>query len=295
MSWRVESQRDRANPAWTRRRLCSLPVGEVSGFFVAQPDNSMPAFLRLQMIVLAFVAVLPMHAVLPTGNPGELVVRGTIPHCKALPNDPQDKLPLPRPGPYTTIMPDEAGPGFHLIGPLKSGAPNDMTHRDVWLRGGNALGDFIFRAPQDGTPFCIGARSVRPKGYVQLKHSMFGKDYACKYLRFSLFVASRKAEGTIWLNGGDHAGGGAYNTFVAVPIPKKMAWTPVMLQVGPVDRQSHWVGYGVVLGKGDVWFVQPKFEVIPNSELARYHRKEIEDCEHGNSKQRWQEDDGVHL
>ena len=252
----------------------------------------------VQNILMLACASWPLPSTAQSGpqSSDDIIVRGVIPHCKPLSNDPQDSLPLPEPGKYMTIVPEPASGSFKIVPPMKAGTPRVTAGPDVWLRQGSALADFNFRVPKDGTPLCIGSKSMHPRGQVQLMHSMDGKEFACTYLRFTLFVASRKAQGIIWLNGGDHTGGGDYNLFVKVNLPDKMSWTPIMLQVGPVDLRSHWVGYGVVLQKGDVWFVQPKLDIVSADQLSSYHRRDLEACKRGHYSGQWgQENEGHKL
>lgn len=259
----------------------------------------MRALSCLQMIFLAFGAFRPLAAQAPAAadDPGELVVRGTIPHCKALPNDPQDALTPPRPGQLVTLVPDVVTGSYHFMPNMKNGHPNVKADPDLWLRSGDTLANFTFRTPKDGTPFCIGQKPGRGGGMAKILKIMDAQPFACRFVRFSLFVAARKADGVIWLNGGYHGdkNPGAYTTYVAAPIPKQMSWTPILLQVGPIDKEAGWVHLGVHLTKGDVWFVQPKFEVIDDSELSPARRKDAELCQSNRHTHFWQQPDNTKL
>jgi hypothetical protein len=173
---------------------------------------------------------------------------------------------------------------------IKDGKPNVKASPDRWLRSGNALADFTFRVPDSDAPLCIGAKTNTSDAQAKLVKIMDSRPYTCRFLRFSLFIASRKAEGVVWLNGGFHGKNqGAYTAYAGAPIPKRMSWTPVLLQVGPVDKEAGWVHFGVAISKGDVWFVQPKFEVIADSELSARRRKDEELCLSSRPKNFFQE------
>lgn len=250
---------------------------------------------RLQMLLLLLGSVLPLGAQTPAAD--DIVVRGAIPHCKALPGDPEDALPATPAGKLVTIVPDEQNGGYRIIPNMKDGRPSVKASPDLWLRSGDALSNFIFRMPHDGTPYCIGKKPGHSGGVAKIMKIMDAAPYACRFLRFSLFVAARKAEGVIWLNGGYHGNknAGVYTTYAAVPIPKRMSWTPVLLQVGPIDKEAGWVHLGVHLVKGDVWFVQPIFEVIPASELSPERRKDADICRSNRRTKFWQQPDDSKL
>ncbi len=260
----------------------------------------MHAVIRLQMIVVLLGGALSLAAQSPPVDmpSNDVVVRGALPHCKPMPNDPQDALALPQDGPQSvpagynvSIIPDGKSGGFRVVpnGIDTTDAKGHVTRTinpetalGIWLRSaeGHGFANFTFRVPADGTPLCIGAKSDRPEGHGRLETIFPGKNYACRFLRFSLFVASRKAKGLIWLNGGNVTPslGADHIFFTQTDIPDRMAWTPVMLQVGPIDPDPKAVHFGIDLVHGDVWFVQPKFEIIPDAELSPRHRRDMEVC-----------------
>lgn len=243
------------------------------------------------MAALLIVGVPPLGAEAPQDGQ-DVVIRGTIPHCKPLPNDPQDGLAPPGSSELFTIVPALNG-GFRFVPNIKNGRPQVIADPDLWLRSGAKLANFTFRLPKDDTPFCIGLKAGHSGGMAKIMKIMDAQAYACRFVRFSLFVAARKAEGVIWLNGGFHGSknAGAYNTYAAVAIPQRMSWTPVLLQVGPIDQEAGWLHLGVHLTRGDVWFVQPRFEPIAESELSPQRRKDAEICRSNRHAPFWQQRD----
>lgn len=256
----------------------------------------MRACVRLQIFVLLTGGPIPLYA---SGAPddGEVIVRGTIPHCKPLSDDPQDALVPPLSKELITIVPDAPNGGFRFVPNLRDGRPQVKASPDLWLRSGAKLANFTFRVPKDGTPLCIGLKPGHSSGQAKIMKIMDAMPFACRFVRFSLFVAARKADGVIWLNGGFHGNknAGAYNTYAAVSIPSRMSWTPVLLQVGPIDKEAGWLHLGVHLTRGDVWFVQPRFDVIPDSELSAARRKDAEICRSNRHTPFWQQRDNEKL
>lgn len=177
------------------------------------------ACVRLQIFVLLTGGPIPLYA---SGalDDGEVIVRGTIPRCKPLSDDPQDALVPPLSNELITIVPDGQNGGFRFVPNLRDGRPQVKASPDLWLRSGAKLANFTFRVPKDGTPLCIGLKPGHSSGQAKIMKIMDAMPFACRFVRFSLFVAARKADGVIWLNGGFHGNknAGAYNTYAAVVV-----------------------------------------------------------------------------
>lgn len=208
----------------------------------------------------------------PDSN-SEIVVTGFPPHCQPRPGDAQDEptAAAPMDSRWRGMQADKKNGGYKAVERYyrRSGA---LTDQGVWRRAGDALPDFIFRVPSDGSPLCIGARVRSPRGSVQLQQLLHPGPYRCKYVRFTAFVATRRADAWLWLNNG---GGGPMMT----EIEGDHVWMPVLLQQGLVGVYNSNVSFGVVLRKGDVWFYKPQLEIVPDAELPKSARGAKEDCE----------------
>lgn len=220
--------------------------------------------------------------------PGEVVVRAYVPRCKARPDDPQDQVDLTSAATEAkqqVIRLDAATGSYGLF-------PDDypVTGPDVWQRDGTRLDQFTFRVPDDGSPLCIGAKSRFAQGFAQLRRSFQAKTYWGKVLRFTAFVATRRAvDVRFWLAAGEGsysegrkvkagrnivAGGDALRT----PIQGNHAWMPISYIMEPVPCSAGEISYGVTLdGGGDVWIYKPELTVIPDNELPSFprHGKEM--------------------
>ncbi len=130
---------------------------------------------------------------------GDIVVRGA-PRCYDRDGDPFDTVPVPRGiGVQSVIGPDATGTvRWH---------PDDepILGPSVWQRTGNAIGDYRFRVPADGTkPLCIGALPFATQGFGQLRRIVTAEGMHGRYLHFSARVQTRKAgEVRFWLATGD--------------------------------------------------------------------------------------------
>jgi hypothetical protein len=192
--------------------------------------------------------------------PAEEVVVTAPPHCRRRPGDPADLVPV-----------SKGITNQRVIAPGANGAlewrrdDEPLLGPAVWQRAGNAIGDYRYRTPGDGTPLCIGALLDHPNGWGQLRQIVAAEAMRGKYLHFSALVATRQAdEVRFWLAAGDAKNqrgiGGDTHT---QPIFGTHGWRQVDLVIGPVPKFANHVSYGFLLyGGGDVWLNAPRLEVL---------------------------------
>lgn len=182
------------------------------------------------------------------------------PRCRLRPDDPADLVDVDRRArEQRVIAPDRTG---KLVWRLDDEPVQGPT---VWQRAGNAIGDYRFRASDDGTPLCMGARTDDPAGYAQLRQIVDASGMLGGYVHFSALVATRKVDQvTFWLVAGEKKNRwGRGGDTRADPIRGTHGWQQVDIVVGPIPRGANHISYGFLLhGRGDVWLVRPKLEVI---------------------------------
>jgi len=214
-------------------------------------------------------------------NPA-ILVTGRLPHCKPWPGDPLDSVDMapaaarPR---QQVIKPD---PATGVLGIFPDDDP--ILGPGVWQRAGTRMDQYVFRAPQDGSPMCIGARNGGPSGWGQLRQVIDATPYRGKIVRVTMWVASNKA-GRIWFwvaSGRPGNPGGSRRADAAtetgnIEFRGSHTWTPVSLEMGPVRCDQEKLSFGFMLdGPGDVWVYKPQIEVIGTQsakEMARDCRK----------------------
>ena len=193
----------------------------------------------------------------------ELLVQARA-RCRPRAGDPFDRVGVPRGvGGQSVIGPDATGTVRHhaddepVLGPA------------IWQRAGNAIGDYVFRVPEDGSPLCIGAERYATTGFAQLRRIVGAEGVRGKYLHFSARVATRRAgQVRFWLMAGDadNRRGRGGDTRDA-PISGTHGWQQVDLVVGPVPDYADHVSYGFLLrGRGDAWLADPRLEVIDRAQ-----------------------------
>jgi hypothetical protein len=216
---------------------------------------------------LSAMAVQPPSSEQPDLDNPEIVVRGTPayivvhgrPHCRPLRYDPMNAVPAPLHHGQSVVAPNrETGvPELRRDGDPISGP-------DQWHRAGTAIGAYVFRAPANGTPLCIGSREEHPDGFGQLRQVLDAHPYRRKTIRFTAWVATSEAhEVRFWLAAGDGRDLMLGDDTREAPLRGTHRWTPVSLTIGPVPRIATKVSYGFLLmGSGDVWMARPQLEVI---------------------------------
>ena len=211
-------------------------------------------------------------------DPGEIVVQGYPPHCHPRPGDPQDTVDLAPAAAHRQQQVIRIDPATGRYGLFPDDYP--MTGLRDWQRDGTGIHQFVFRAPTNDDPVCIGAATSRPRGFAQLRRSFPARPYWGKVMRFTGFIATRKAAYVqLWAAGG--AGGyrpgrqvrGGSNIVVGggqrSPFTGDRKWTPVSLTIGPIPCMATQISYGVTLaGGGDVWLHRAAFAEVPDGQLA---------------------------
>lgn len=110
----------------------------------------------------------------------DVVVRGQVPpHCHPRSGDPLDEV-RNLPDKWVTLHLQRDGSvviaqdGLHFEGDVGS-----------WQRSGSHMGDYVFRTPTDGSPLCMGSRSDRGLGGVQLRRQLDPRDFRGQHVRFT--------------------------------------------------------------------------------------------------------------
>lgn len=217
-------------------------------------------------------AVTESEIVVTGVTPGsEIVVGGRrrAPPCVPLSGDPLDQVDIPwiddhQARRQSAIVP--AGDGFAF------GLDREtITGPAFWQRAGTAIDQYVFRAPSDGTPMCIGARPGRPEGYAQFRRITDSAPFEGRRVRFTAWAATGDAELVrFWLAAGNgtrvlHNGGNTNNQ----PWGGDNGWTPILLEIGPVAEGADHISYGFLLyGRGSVWLYQPRLEVVTDEPAA---------------------------
>jgi hypothetical protein len=212
-----------------------------------------------------------------------IVVNGRVRRCTPLRDDPANAVDVTSGwdgSSLMTVVPDKSS-GFAFV-------PNaeQVTGPDYWQRTGIGLDRYVFRAPANGAPMCIGARNGGGN-HAAFRRIIDAAPYRGQRVRFTLWVAARAvdqvnfwaAAGTAWqqpessgaqdpaaqpeqakrprrlLNGGNSN---------SRPFAGTRGWTPVMVEIGPIAPDADHVSYGFALvGGGDVWAHRPMIEAVP--------------------------------
>lgn len=212
-----------------------------------------------------------------------IVVDGRVRRCTPFRDDPANAVDVSRGwdgSSLMTLVPGNSG-GFAFV-------PNaeQITGPDYWQLTGMGLHRYVFRAPADGAPMCIGARSGGGN-HAAFRRIVDAVPYRGQRVRFTLWVATRAvdqvnfwaAAGNAWQQpeppGGQDAGArpevakpprrllnGGNSNFR--PFAGTRGWTPVMVEIGPIAPDADHVSYGFALvGGGDVWAYSPMIEAVP--------------------------------
>lgn len=195
----------------------------------------------------------------PEGDP-EILVVGDLPRCRAIREDPLEQVDVEGGNErQSVIRADEKGVMRLLPDTDPVEGPN------VWQRAGRYIQDYIYRAPGDGTPMCIGSLGRSARGFAQYRQILDATRYHGKTVRFTAFVATRRGhEVRFWLAAGDsdkiYQGGDTANQ----PLTGTHGnWIPVSLTIGPLSKRTTKLSYGFLLmGRGVVWVTQPRLEVV---------------------------------
>ena len=181
------------------------------------------------------------------------------PRCRRLAGDPLDAVDVRAAfGSQQVLRADETG----RIGVHRDDDP--ITGPEAWQRAGTGIGHYVFRAPIDGTPLCIGSRSRNPLGFAQLRRVQDAAVAHGRYARFTAFVATRRTwEVRLWLAAGDEGQVMRGGDTSEQPLRGNRGWTPVMLTIGPIPERATKLSYGFLLmGSGSVWLTEPRLEIL---------------------------------
>jgi hypothetical protein len=216
-------------------------------------------------------------------EPPPILVVGVPPRCQPRPRDPLDDF-VAKPDNRSVPQVLKRDPATGLFGLFTDDYP--LTGPGVWQRVGTGFDQYLFRAPEDGTPLCIGARSKGPVGWAQLRQIVDAKPYRGKIVRVTMWAATRKAARTwFWVASGreykrraprraDQASESGNVDFSGTH-----SWTPVSLEMGPIRCDQLKISFGAMLdGPGDLWIYQPQIEVIgeQSAEEAERDCREVE-------------------
>ena len=234
----------------TRRMARAFPAGMALLLGAAATASSLPAPLPHPNEAEQELFV--------TGERLPIIVTGT-PRCRPLAGDPLDAVDVSTAfGRQQVLKTDESG----RVGVHRDDDP--ITGPETWQRAGTAIRNYVFRAPTDGTPLCIGARSRNPDGFAQLRRVQGAAGGHGRYVRFTGFVATRLAgEVRLWLAAGDEGNVWRGGDTRHAPLGGTSGWTPVMLTMGPIPERATKISYGFLLwGQGDVWLTEPRLEFL---------------------------------
>ena len=187
----------------------------------------------------------------------EITVRGgPLPICEIRPGDPLDALRETAPSDRQQWV----DPNYGYPRLVDDSSP--VTGPDIWQRAGIGLTNFIFRAPDDGSPVCIGNHSGF-RGYAQLRRVLDAQRQVGRYARFTALIsAPPDTDVRVWVTGGNAA-----QYFVGDAQGRRLTmtgrWEPVSVTVGPIPRGVRKLSYGFMLvNKGDVWMTDAQLEFI---------------------------------
>jgi hypothetical protein len=198
-----------------------------------------------------------------------VVIDGRARPCVPLPDEPLDRVSVAPPEGHgdlrrqSAIVPSGRG-RYAFVPDFES-----VTGPDFWQRAGTGLDQYKIRSNAGEGPLCIGARWPDAKGHAQLRRILDAKRYHGKRVRFTAWAATEDANLVrFWLSAGAgsrklYNGGNTNNQ----PWGGNHGWTPILLEIGPIDPKADHVSYGFLLsGHGDVWVFRPKLEIVPDSE-----------------------------
>ncbi len=203
----------------------------------------------------------------------EIVVRGRrrAPPCVPLAGDPLDEVRIP------SMSSDGQQRRQSVIVPVAGNTfefqrnTEQVTGPVFWQRAGTGIDQYVFRAPSDGTPMCIGAKWSHPAGYAQFRRITDSTPFEGKRVRFTAWAATGDAKLVrFWLAAGNgrwvlHNGGNTDNQ----PWGGDHGWTPILLEIGPIAEDSDHISYGFLLqGHGSVWIYQPTLEIVTDEPAA---------------------------
>lgn len=195
----------------------------------------------------------------------DIVINGHSIRCRPL-HEPIDSFPAIQAWgkPRESIVLSNGKGGFVLVEDNKP-----VTGPKHWQRVGTGIDQYIFRAPAGRGPLCIGSKWNSAEGWGQLRRITDATPFRGKRIRFTAWVASNKATLVrFWLAAGYRQsrlfnGGNTNNQ----PWGGSHGWTPVMLEIGPIEPGADHISYGFLLyGGGDVWLYDPKLEPVPAGE-----------------------------
>lgn len=204
-------------------------------------------------------------------GPQDIVVNGRARKCRPIAGDPLSKVNLSSSllsQPLQQSVVRILGQGRHVLVP----DDNPMTGPDVWQRAGRGLGQYVYHVMAQDRPICIGADAPDFGTFAQLRRVIDAKPFWGKRIRFTAWVATSSAWlVNFWLSAARRLerivnGGNTNNK----PWGGDHGWTPVMIEIGPVNPKSEYISYGFLLrGAGDVWVYKPELSVVSENDPLR--------------------------
>jgi hypothetical protein len=186
-----------------------------------------------------------------------IVVHG-LPHCRPRHDDPYDAVAVPEDGRQRVVAPNRHS------GTLETRRDdNPVSGPAQWHRAGTDISAFVYRAPTDGGPLCIGARR-ETGGFGQLRQILDAQPYHGHRIRVTAYVLTSEAgEVRFWLSTGDSHMIMLGQDSSDQPLRGTHRWTPVSMTIGPVPILATKLSYGFLLMRhGDVWVNRLHFEVL---------------------------------
>lgn len=207
---------------------------------------------------------------------GEIVVTGERPNfadgpprCRKAADDPLDSFTdFPSAGPQRHLRWDAATQTVTV----HEDGPSDLPEYFDWQRDSTNFTAFLFRSRSADELFCIGSMgSGAVAGFAQLRKTY--RPAHCEHIRFTAFIAPRRARVRVWINGGSK---GTWNHAWVIGTKE---WVPIHLQSGPIGPTSNWMGHGILQdGGGDVWIYDPQFRVLDHAELTERELASTKRC-----------------
>lgn len=198
----------------------------------------------------------------------DIVVVGRLPRCRPRLGDPLDSVDMAPAAAEALQQVIKRDPITGTMGVLPDDDP--VTGPGVWQRAGTRMDRYVFRAPQDGSPLCIGTRDKSSPGWGQLRQVIDARPYHGKIVRVTMWAASREA-GRVWFwvaSGREHKRGTSRRADMAAESGSfefrgTRRWTPVSLTLGPIRCDQEKLSFGFLLdGAGDLWVYNPEFLVV---------------------------------
>lgn len=225
-----------------------------------------PLYARQRAATPPGDAAVPGPDVIVTGV-RDIVVNGRARHCYPRAGDPLDKVNVSasseNPLRQSVVEPNGGG-GYRF-----DVDDEPVTGPDFWQRAGRGLDQYVFRAPPNGRPMCIGAIVPDRGTFGQFRRVVDAAPYRGKRVRFTAWVATGNAHMVrFWLAAGFktrtlYNGGNTNNRSWG----GNHGWTPVMIEVGPVAPRADHISYGFLLqGLGDLWVYKPALEIVPDGD-----------------------------